>query len=107
MLHKGESLEAQGRHGNPFSDDSEVGRYDKAPLLIASADSSYVLDGRLEAVKRCIALGCDGAFTSAMLTWFGGISLLQLAGSCHLTKQYVSDFDDHTDTLLNSKRSLS
>ena len=46
MLHKTESLEAQGRHGNPFSDDSEVERYDKAPLLIASADSSYALDGR-------------------------------------------------------------
>lgn len=45
VLRKTESVEAQGRHGNPFSDDgSAEGRHDKSPLLIASADSSYALD---------------------------------------------------------------
>lgn len=46
VLRKTESLEADGgRHGNPFSDDgSTEGRYDKSPLLIGSANSSYALD---------------------------------------------------------------
>ena len=45
MLHKSESVEAHGRHGNPFSEDgSNEGRHDNAPLLIGSADSSYAMD---------------------------------------------------------------
>ncbi len=45
MLHKTESVEAHGRHGNPFSEDgSSEGRHDKSPLLIGSADSSYNMD---------------------------------------------------------------
>ena len=45
VLRKTESLEAHGRHGNPFSDDgSTERRHDKSPLLIGSADSSYALD---------------------------------------------------------------
>ncbi|KAL0039470.1 hypothetical protein WJX79_009541 [Trebouxia sp. C0005] len=45
LLHKTESVEVRGRHGNPFSDDgSNEERHDKSPLLIGSADSSYNMD---------------------------------------------------------------
>ncbi|DBA85759.1 TPA: hypothetical protein ACH3X1_005319 [Trebouxia sp. C0004] len=45
LLRKTESVEAHGRHGNPFSDDgSNEERHDKSPLLIGSADFSYDMD---------------------------------------------------------------